>query len=311
MSARRARGRRGGGVATVALVAIALGVGLLVGLASPRGTTGSETAATDDADATRLTADLATKNEWVDALAEAAIAGRIEGMRVALVITAGTDPEAVDEVTTALVDGGAEVMTTAHLGAEWWDPAKSSFRGELANQVADTVAGAAGLGATDVLEHAIVQAMVPGAIPAGATDPEAGTDPEAADGIDRQAVLLEVLSRAEVVTIDRPATEGVDAVVIVSGGGPEGAGAAINAAATVWETYIGTSLIVIASDDDAVMKEAVEVGIETPRSTRPSIVAMSAQGPSAARVVLALVEQSFGGTGVYADADEFELIAVP
>jgi hypothetical protein len=318
MSRTGARGTGRGSVATVSLVVAALSVGVIVGLASPRGSTDDAAPTTTDANGTQLAADLATRDEWVAALADAAVSGRLEGMRVALLVTDGTDPAAVDEVEAALAAGGAVVVTTARLGSEWWDPAKSSFRGELANQVADTVEGADGRGATDVLEHAIVQAMVPGALPVGTTDPDANTDPDSAGGIDRQAVLLEVLARAEVVTIDQPADEGVEAFVIVSGGGPVGAGAAINAAASVWETYVGTTLVVFARQAEGgavsvedVLAETIASGADTPEPTRPSIVAMSSESLATAQVVMALVEQASGGTGVYGEAADFDLIAIP
>lgn len=300
-----------------AAVVAALGVGVVIGLASPRGFEDESGAAASDSQQSQAAADIAASEAWASAVADAAVAGRLDGMRVALVVTDGTPTDTIDGVTTALADGGAVVVTTAHLGAEWWDPAKSSFRAELATQVSASVLGAEGLGATDVLEHAIVQAMVPGALPVG-LDGAGESGGEESVGIDRQEMLLEVLTRAKILTIDEPAVEGVDAVVFVSGAGPEGAGVAVNAAASVWEDYLGSTLIVVAPDPaadatalPATADEAVTAGGAEDEATRPSVVIVTEARHVAAQVVMALVEQSTGGTGVYGAVGDLSLIAVP
>jgi len=305
-------------VVTAALAASALGVGVLVGLAAPRGIQDDATASSSDPQVARLTADLTSKDEWISALGDAAISGRIEGMRVVLLVTDGTPSATVDEVSAALERGGATVESTALLGAEWWDPTKSSFRGELADQVSASVAGVDGLGTTDVLEHAIVQAIVPGALPRGGDEPEKGTDPAETGTVDSQAVLLEVLTRAEILTVDHPAVEGADAVVVISGAGPEGAGETLNAAASAWERYLGSTLVVVAGDASAsggdasgTVTEAVAAGVQQPQSARPSVVVINDTNLAAAQVVMALTEQASGGTGVYGNVGEFDLIAVP
>ena len=241
-----------GRIVTGALVATALGVGVVVGLAAPRSQQADEASATPNAQDAQVVADLATRNEWVAAVADAAVAGRAEGTRVALLVTDGTPAETVDQVTAALERGGATVEATGRLGADWWDSTQSSFRGELATQMSASVVGVDGLGATDVLQHAIVQAIVPGALPRGETVPALGAggasvDP-AIDGASRQEVLLEVLERAQILTLDHAAAEGIEAVVIVTADGPKGSGTALNAAAAVWEQYLGASEIVVAGD---------------------------------------------------------------
>lgn len=309
-------------VVTGALVASALGVGAIVGLAAPRGIQDDAVAFSSDPQFAQLTADLATRDDWVSALGDAAISGRIAGMRVVLLVADGTAAATVDEVSAALERGGATVESTAHLGVEWWDPARSSFRGELADQVSASVAGVDGLGSTDVLQHAIVQAIVPGALPQGATDPApasdaTGTD-STGDGASRQQVLLEVLTRADILTVDHPVGEGVEALVIVSGDGPEGAGGTINAAASVWESYLGSTLVVVAGDSSVsgsavptTAADAVAAGADLPVSTRPSVVVIGERSLAAAQVVMALTEQAAGGTGVYGNVGGYRLIAVP
>jgi len=314
-----------GRIVTGALVATALGVGVVVGLAAPRSQQADEASATPNAQDAQVVADLATRNEWVAAVADAAVAGRVEGTRVALLITDGTPAETVDQVTAALERGGATVEATGRLGADWWDPSKSSFRGELATQMSASVVGVDGLGATDVLQHAIVQAIVPGALPRGSTGPAAGTDgvgvDPVTDGASRQEVLLEVLARAKILTLDHPAGEGIEGVLIVTAEGPKGAGAAVNAAAAVWEQYLGATEIVVAggtvatdgkpSDSlPATASEAIAAGVDMAAATRPSVVVLSEPKLAAVQIVLALIEQSAGGSGTYGTAAGLDLIAV-
>ena len=317
-----------GRIVTGALVATALGIGVVVGLAAPRSQQTADPNATPNAHEAQLVADLATRDEWVAAVAEAAATDRIDGMRVVLLITEDTRKETVDQVTTALTKGGATVEATGRLGTDWWDPTRSSFRGELATQMSASIVGIEGLGATDVLEHAIVQAIVPGALPRGATAPAGGADgasaDQAAEGATRQEVLLEVLSRAKILTLDHPAAAGVDALVIVTGEGPTGAGAALNAAATVWEQYLGATEIVVAGDAGApgattsgtipaAARDAIAAAAaaDTPRSTRPSVVVLSEPKLAAAEIIMALKEQATGGSGTYGTAIGLDIVAIP
>jgi hypothetical protein len=311
---------------TGALIATALGIGVVVGLAAPRGQQADNTSATPSAQDAQLTADLAKRDAWLTAVTDAAVTHRIDGMRVALLITDGTPEATVAQVRSALEQGGATVEATARLGAAWWDPTKSSFRGELATQMSPSIVGVEGLGATDVLEHAIVQAVVPGARPTGTAKPtgsEATTNGGVAEGASNQAVLLEVLSRAKILTLDHPATDGVDALVIVTGDGPKGAGAAVNAAATVWEHYLGATEIVVAGQgtdvsgtgaSDAIpvtASDAIAAAADTPAPTRPSVVLISEPKLAAAEIVMALNEQHSGGSGTYGTAAGLDIVAVP
>jgi hypothetical protein len=314
-----------GRIVAGALVATALGVGVVAGLAAPRSQQ-ADTSATPNAQDAQLVADLATRDKWLAAVGESAVSRRIAGMRVAVLITDGTPAETVAQVTSALEQGGATVEATGRLGADWWDPAKSSFRGELATQMSASVVGVDGLGATDVLEHAIVQAIVPGARPGG-TAKSTGTDTTGAssvtEGASNQEVLLEVLNRANVLTLDHPAAHGVDALVIVTGEGPTGGGAVANAAASVWEQYLGATEIVVAGDaagtsgastPDAIpatASEAIAAAADTPAPTRPSVVLISEPKLAAAQIVMALKEQESGGNGTYGTASALDIVAVP
>ena len=297
-----------GRVVTSALVALALGVGVMVGLVAPR----TSQDGTDEVSPSTVgftQGDLDAKDAWIADLAVAGASGRIDGMRVAILVTAGTPPEEVQLVKDALALGGATVGTTATMSADWWEPALATFRGELAAQVAGTVVGVDGLGATDVLQHAIVQALVPGAAPRGAVVDGADQDAVAA-GRERQEVLFEVLKRADLVTADGPAVEGIDALVILSADGPEGSGAVLVSAARVWEAYLGATTIVLTGVplDAAIARDAGDAAAHEAASTRPSVLRLDriADTPEAAyaQVVLSLVEQASGGVGTYGMGDE-------
>jgi hypothetical protein len=144
-----------------------------------------------------------------------------------------------------------------------------------------------------------------------------------AAGASNQEVLLEVLSRANILTLDHAAAHGVDALVIVTGGGPKGAGAVVNAAATVWEQYLGATEIVVADDvagtsgastPDAIpttASEAMAAAADTPAATRPSVVLISEPKLAAAEIVMALKAQQSGGNGTYGTASGLDIVAVP
>jgi hypothetical protein len=310
-----------GRIVAGALVATALGVGVVVGLAAPRGQQ-ADSSATPNAQDAQAVADLATRDKWLTAVGDATVTGRIEGMRVVVLITDGAPAETVAQVASALEKGGASIEATGRLGADWWDPARSSFRGELATQMTASMVGVGGLGATDVLQHAIVQAIVPGAQPGGKAK-SAGTDATAASGVaegaSKQQVLLEVLNRANILTLDHPAAHGVDALVLITGEGPTGGGAVVNAAATVWEQYLGATEIVAAgapgaSTPDAIpatASEAIAAAADTPASTRPSVVLISEPKLAAPQIVMALKEQGSGGNGTYGTASGLAIVAVP
>jgi hypothetical protein len=132
-------------------------------------------------------------------------------------------------------------------------------------------------------------------------------------------VLLEVLNRANLLTLDHPAAHAVDALVIVTGEGPKGAGAVVNAAATVWKQYLGATEIVVAgtsgaSTPDAIpatASEAIAAAADTPTSTRPSVVVISEPKLAAAEIVMGLNEQHAGGSGTYGTASGLDIVAVP
>lgn len=315
-----------GRLVTGALVATALGVGVVVGLAAPKTVPAGEERSATHANESQFMADIAARDEQISAFANAAAAHRIEGMRVALLITDGTPAETVDQVRAAIEQGGATVEATGQLGTDWWEPSKQSFRGELAIQLSGSMVGVEGLGPTDVMQHAIVQAIAPGAAPRGVEVPVVGPGGVTLDpgvgGVSRQEVLLDVLARANILTLDHPAAAGIEAVVFVTSDGPAGAGDLLNASATVWKLYLGAAEIVVASQMSgagaataatipATGTDAIAAGAATPVSTRPSVVVLSDPKIAAAQIVMALKEQSAGGAGTYGTAASLAFVAIP
>lgn len=300
-----------------ALVALALAIGMLVGAAIPRETEATHVSPSAGEDAQAALADVAQRDRWLEELSAASVAGTLDGTSVAILVADGASTEQVDQVTAALAQAGASVGVQASLSAEWWTPEMGAYRGEIADQLTDSVAGVEGLASTEVLQHAIVQALVPDAVPAGAEAPgDVGQDfPSDGVAADRAEVLLEVLRRSGLVTVDAPATGPVDALVVVAADGPAGAGTVADLAASVWEQYVPATLLVVFGSGDAqadlptVATDAMDYGETLPIANRPSVVVATESSLVAPQVVFALVEQANGGSGDYGVAEDLPLIA--
>ena len=288
-----------------ALVVLALAVGVVVGLAAPRD--GGTSNATPSSGIDEISSQLAEHDAWLADVSTAAIAGRLDGLSVAVLVADGAPSATVDQVTSAITDAGGSVGVEATMSADWWTPDLAAFRAELADQMAGSVVGAEGLPATQVLQDAIVQALIPAAVPAGVAPT---TDQ---GGSDLSSVLLEILTRSGLVNLSAPASGPVDALVIVAGDGPEGAGTVADLAASEWERYMSATLVVVAGKTDmpSVAEEAMAHGQEISADVRPSIVVAAQPALVPAQVVFALTEQFAGGSGTYGTAEDLPLIAKP
>ncbi len=317
-----------GRIAAGALMVIALAVGAIVGLASPRQLSlGTSTA--QDADASDVPrAD--ARDDWLAALAPAAVQGRLDGVRVAVLVADGASPDAVGQVETALDAAGATEAVRVALSGDWWDPDLTTFRSELADQLGPSVEGAGGAAPAVLLQHAIVQALMAGATP----DPAAGapaapqqgaeeavTDLTGADGQSRAAVLLDALTRSGMLAVEGGVSVGadaapgaaVDAVIIVAGSGPEGGGVLIEQAAEVWELYVPASLVVVAADASAsempsLAAEATGAALSAAPGREPSVLVTSVPSIATAQIVLSLREQLDGGHGSYGALKGFDAL---
>ena len=123
--------------------------------------------------------------------------------------------------------------------------------------------------------------------------------------------LLEILERAEILASEGPATSGVDALVVVTGEGPDGAADVLAATARVWEGYVSSTLIVAADPEGGspIATDLLAAVADAEDATRPSVVIASAKSLAAAQVVAALAEQVRGGSGAYGNRSGLALIA--
>lgn len=104
--------------------------------------------------------------------------------------------------------------------AAWTDPDQVAFRSSLASTVTSQVAGVTeDMAPTTVLSHALAQALMPGAVPAGADAEEFADDPE-----ERASALFDLLVEAELIagSVSEPAS----AVAVIAGAASEDSSAA-------------------------------------------------------------------------------------
>ncbi len=302
-------------VVLAALVVLALAVGFVVGMATPRDRATADVTPSAGQDTQDALAQVAQRDAWLYEVATAAVAGRLEGKSVGVLVAHGASADDVDQVVSALDSAGATVGFEASMSAEWWTPELAAFRGEIADQVIDSVVGVEGLPSTEVLQHAIIQALVPDAVPAGADAPgDVGVDfPSDGVAADRADVLLEVLTRSELLSVSELATGPIDAFVMVTGDGPEGGGTTADVAASVWEQYVPATVVLVFGDSESptVATEAIAHGATLATANRPSVVIATQSTLTPPQLVFALVEQQAGGSGSYGTAKDLPLIASP
>lgn len=302
-------------VVLVALVVFALAVGVVVGLATPRDASVAQATPSAGPDTQDALAQVARRDAWLQAVAVASVAGRLDGKSVAILAADGASADDVDQAAAALEAAGASVGLDASLSADWWTPELAAYRGEIADQVIESVVGVEGVPSTEVLQHAIIQALVPGAVPAGSDAPgDVGVDfPSDGVAADRADVLLEVLTRSGLLSVSTRAAGPVDALVMVTADGPEGGGTMAALAASVWKQYVPAAVVVVFGDTDSptVATEAIAHGEMLETANRPSVVIATEAVLTPPQLVFALVEQGAGGVGWYGTAEDLPLIASP
>ncbi len=298
-----------------ALVVLALAVGVVVGLATPRDVAVTQVTPSAGQDTQDALAQVAQRDAWLRDVGMASVAGRLDGKSVAILVADGASTDNVDQVVSALEAAGATIGLEASVSADWWTPELAAYRGEIADQVKDSVAGVDGLASTEVLQHAMIQALVPDVVPAGADAPgDVGVDfPSEGVAADRADVLLEVLTRSELLSVSKRATGPVDAYVMVAAEGPEGGGTMADLAASVWEQYVPATVLVVfgATESPTVALEAIAHGDTLDIANRPSVVIATEAVLTPSQVVFALVEQVAGGVGSYGTAENLPVIASP
>lgn len=318
----------GSRLATTAAIIGALAIGLVIGLAAPRDE--DVTSPTGGATSASPAQSGADAERWLAELAGASTRGRLDGMRVALITTDTATEDDRAAVEQALTDAGATVPVVASLGEQWWDAQWATFRGEIADNLTGVVEGAPDASPQILLSHAIAQALLPGALPGGvAPTPEPSPeDPIDLDGSAEMRpteVIRTSLERAEILSIDtaEPLTEdengvpvmpaAIDAIVLVTAEGPEGAGVVAARAVAVWEQYVPSTVMVVAqaatvSEPQTTAAEAIETLAEAATRERPSVVLATQSVLLAPQVVFSLIEQRDGGNGVYGTVGEHPIV---
>lgn len=305
-------------VAAVAVFMLALGV--ILGSGPLRTALTGQTAAQADALRTQIAqrdaqleakdAEIARGQELLAQLVPVATRDRLAGQAVVIVIGPGVEPEALVAVTEALIAAGASLTATARLDDSWLVNEQGAFRGALAEQIiADVGVEDESASVDQILAGALLQALVPESAAQAQTAPDPQDEPlEAAIASQRSEVLSDVLTRAGLVAIDRPASDAAATAspatlaIVLAGDEQDAAERKIAAerlvrlGATFASAGLGTVVVTgVPQADDA----GDLVGADASSAKGASVVANGWDTVGPLIVVLAAEEQLRGGGGIY------------
>lgn len=122
----------------------------------------------------------AARDAFSAAVAPAIMRGALTGKVVALVVAPGADADLVKNTTAALATAGAKVGSTITLTDAWADPAKRTFRGTLANQLAALVKAPLAANSPDQLAATVLARSILG----GTDQSTVRVDPSASAALD-------------------------------------------------------------------------------------------------------------------------------
>jgi hypothetical protein len=248
----------------------------------------------------------------------------LAGETVVVIIGPGVDPQHADAVSAALESAGASISATATLSPAWVSAEHGAFRAALAKEIVADVGVADVTASTEqVLNGALVQALVPAAAVAAAPSPDPSKAPlDAALAEQRSTVLSDVLTRAELATIEHAAGDGdpdaeppAPTIAVILVGDEEDAAARaasaqqlVRLAAAFGEAGLGGVLATGAPVADDV---GTFVAADRSSAGGASVVvdAWSDVGPLI--VVLAAQEQRAGGAGLYGSSERGSLVPTP
>lgn len=260
-----------------------------------------EQARTDEESARALTT---TAQEFADESTPSLLAGRLTDVSVGTVIAADAAATDVAGIRDRLVQAGATVAAEITIEPTWTDPDQSAFRSSLASTMAPNVVGVDAESTTQaVLAHALAQALLPGALPPGATEDDlADTDyPDPADAALRSGLLFDMLLEAGLVS--GTASDGVQALTMIAGAGPEDEGARaevsnnLAATAAIFSQYTSGVVVASGADQDADVASAVQNSPDA--STTVTTVVEGTEFYGRISVPLALADALNGGVGHY------------
>jgi hypothetical protein len=131
--------------------------------------------------------------------------GRLGDVNLALVIAPGVTPEQAERVASAVTASGASVVATTTLSELWLDPDQVAFRTALAEEIVADVGVATEQTAPEAVLHAaLAQVLVPSlAVAPEPWSSDEALPPDTTLPQEQAAVLLDVLTRAGLVTVSR------------------------------------------------------------------------------------------------------------
>jgi len=157
---------------SIVSIFLALAVGIVLGagpLKEDIGNRLTEQTTALRAEKTQLRAELAAEKRGTAArdtfstsVAPAIAKDRLAGRTIALVIVPGTDADLVKNATASVVSAGAKVGSTITLTDAWADPAKRTFRNNLASQLADLVKAPLAANSPDQLAASVLARTILG-----------------------------------------------------------------------------------------------------------------------------------------------------
>lgn len=227
------------------------------------------------------------------------LAGRLAGKTIAVVALPGADAGVIKNTVTALTSAGARIGSTITLSEDWADPAKRTFRNNLANQLSVLVKAPAGAANPDQLPGLVLSRAVltTGDQVTERLDPSAS---QALDGL--KAGNLLAYSPDQVV----PASGAVVISAPVKGTSPDDTQARLTAYLNLARALdaAGKGAVVVAPGDKANLTGSSDPLVAAARSDADASKALSTVDDASlsmgqAAIVMALSQQYGGGSGQY------------
>jgi Copper transport outer membrane protein, MctB len=112
------------------------------------------------ADLTAAQKGIGARDTWAEAVSPTVVRGTLAGKTVAVVVAPGADGGVVKDTVATLAAAGAKVGSTTTLSDAWVDPAKRTFRNNLANQLSTLVKVPGGASSPDSLPGAVLSRAI-------------------------------------------------------------------------------------------------------------------------------------------------------
>ena len=238
------------------------------------------------------------RDTFVNGVTPGLIQGRLAGKTVSVVVAPGADADLVKQTTAILTSAGARVGSTVTLNDAWTDPAKRTFRDNLATQLAALVKASGAVSSPEMLPGTVLAR----ALLTSAERPTDKLDPSASQALDG-------LTAGDLLSVGSDTVVPASSAVLVAG--PiKGTNADDTAARTA--TLVALARALDAGGEGTVVTSATNA--TNPQTTSPLVAAVRADGDASKAVstvddgdqsigalplVDALVEQYAGQSGHY------------